>query len=935
MKTFLFLLLFLSAFAAVGQNGTLRGLISDENQEPLVAANVVVVHTNTAKVHTATTDIDGGFRMDDLPKGAYLVEVTYVGFQKLVRQIEVDAASVDLGILRMKPGVELDELTIEGEVVPVQLRGDTSVYDAAAYKTLPDANAEDLIAKMPTVVLQDGKVQTQGEDVKKVLVDGKPFFGNDPTAALRNLPSEVIDKIEIFDQQSEQANFTGFEDGETSKTINIVTKASMRNGQFGKIQGGYGYEDKYQAGGNLNIFNGDQRISLIGMSNNVNQQNFSTEDLLGVVGSSGNSRGGRGGRGSGGGPGGGGRGRGGSGSSTSDFMVGQQGGITNTTAAGINFSDQWGDKTEVTASYFFNKGDNTTKQLLSQQFFGEQGNNEMYSEDNLSQSTNYNHRFSAKVDYTINENNSLNWRPGISLQTNKGIQSVFGQTMQAQDLLSQSDYDFTADLSALNFNNDLTWKHKFNKPRRTFSVRINSGYAPRKGSSYLYSENIFQDNIGIPSILDQYASLDNSSWNASANLQFTEPIGEKAMLMMNYRSSYQQEESHKETYDMDEGSEEYDLFNPDLSNVFSNDYVTQSLGTGYNYRSGDFSMMSRAGLQYANLLNEQRVPMVNTYENSYWNVLPMAMLRYKFSRSENLRLMYRTSTQLPSIDQLQNVLNNSNPLQLTVGNPDLNQSYNHSLFARYTKTNTEKSSVFFAMVGGSLTNDYIANSTFLAADQHPILDQYDVEKGAQLTLPVNLDGQWNIRSFLTYGFPLRPLQSNLNIDLTGGFIRSPGLVNEELNYSDNTNVGIGLTLGSNFSERVDFTLSSRSNFNTVQNTLQEALSTDYFNQSTRLKFDWVLGNGIVFRTDATHQFYSGLDDSFDQNYLLWNMSIGKKLFKNDRGEISLGVFDLLNQNNSLTRQVTETFIEDVQTNVLQQYLMLSFKMDIRHFKVGL
>lgn len=911
------------------QTATISGIVRDgRDNQALIAANVIATNISTGEMKSAVTDLDGRFQIEQVPQGSYQLELSYVGYQAFSKQVEKGAASLDLGVIRMKSGVTLDELQVKGEVVPVQQKGDTMVYNAAAYKTLPDASAEDLIGKMPTVVVQDGKVQAQGEDVKKVLVDGKLFFGNDPTAALRNLPSEVIDKIEIFDEQSEQAKFTGFEDGETSKTINIVTKTSTRNGQFGKIFGGYGIDGKYQAGGNINIFNGDQRISLIGMSNNVNQQNFSTEDLLGVVGGSVGGRGGRGG------PGGGRRGSGGYGGSTNDFMVGQQGGITNTNAAGINFSDQWGDKTEITANYFFNQGNNTSQQLLSQQFFGEQGKDEMYSEDNLSRSTNTNHRFSAKIDHTINENNSINWRPRVSFQSNNGVQSVFGQTLLSQDLLSQTDYDFTADLSALNFSNDLTWKHKFQKARRTFSVRVNTGYAPKAGNSYLYSENIFQGNMGIPSILDQYATLDNQKWNTSANLEFTEPIGEKAMLMMNYRASYQQEESNKETFDMDEGTEEYDVFNPELSNIFSNDYFTQSIGSGYNYRSGGFTMMARAGLQWANLLNTQTAPMDNTYENTYWNVLPMAMLRYSISRTENLRLMYRTSTQLPSIKQLQNVLDNSNPLQLTIGNPELEQSYNHSLFARYTKTNTEKSSVFFSMIGGGMVNNYIANSTYLAADEHPALDQYDVEKGAQLTMPVNLNGQWNARSFMTYGFPIRPLQSNLNIDLTGGFTRSPGMVNEEVNYSNNSNVGIGLTLGSNFSESVDFTLSSRSNFNTVQNTLRSSLSSDYFNQNTRLKFDWVIAKGIVFRTDATHQYYSGLDDSFDQNYILWNISIGKKVFKDDRGEISIGVFDILNQNNSLTRQVTETYIEDVQTNVLQQYVMLTFKYDLRNFRVG-
>ena len=189
-----------------------------------------------------------------------------------------------------------------------------------------------------------------------------------------------------------------------------------------------------------------------------------------------------------------------------------------------------------------------------------------------------------------------------------------------------------------------------------------------------------------------------------------------------------------------------------------------------------------------------------------------------------------------------------------------------------------------------------------------------------------------MRTFLTYGFPVAPIKSNLNIDFTANHARTPGLINDQLNYAKNTNAGIGLTLSSNISERVDFTISSRSNYNLVGNSLQTESNSNFFNQATKVKFNWIVGNGIIFRTDLTHQFYDGLEESFDQNYLLWNLSVGKKLFKDDRGEISLKVFDLLNQNNALTRNITETYTEDVQTNVLQQYVMVNFKFDLMAFK---
>lgn len=912
-----FILQIIGVFA-YAQTATVSGIIVDEKGNmPLIGTHVFL--KNATDNRTTISDLDGTFKFENVADGNYKLEISYIGYQAFSKVIEVNGASIDLGNLKIKEGVELQEIQVVEKVLPVIQLEDTTQFNADAYKTLPDADASDLIEKMPTVVVDNGTIQAQGEDVKKVLVDGKPFFGNDPTAALKNLPAEVIDKIQIYDEQSEQAQFTGFDDGETSKTINIITKPNMRNGQFGKIYAGYGYEDKYQAGGNINIFNGDQRISIIGLSNNINVQNFSTEDLLGVVGSSGEGRGGRRG-GRGGGPG------GQQGVSADDFLVSQQGGITSSNAFGINFSDKWGEKLDVSASYFFNQSDNTTEQILSQQFFDAEGLNELYSEESLTGSTNLNHRFNGVFDYKLNDNNSLILRSTATWQGNDGQENVFGQTVLNSNILNQTESNLSADLNALNVSNSLLWRHKFQKRGRTFSINLTSGFAPKNGESYLLSENLFETET---TSLNQFSTLDNNQWNLAADVRYTEPINDKSQLTWDYKASYQQEESTKETFDFEEDTQEYDLFNGNLSNVFSNDYFSHSLGGGYRFKSGDWRFMTRANVQWSELLTEQSLPYEATTDNDFLNVLPMAMLSYRPSKAENVQVMYRTSTDLPSIDQLQNVVDNSNPLQLSVGNPNLLQGYQHSLRGKYSKTNTEKSSVFFAMLSGTYTNNYIANSTYFSAADYDVT----LEEDAQITVPVNLDSYYNLRSFLTYGFPVSMIQSNLNIDLSANHTHAPGLINEELNYANNSNAGVGLTLSSNISERVDFTISSRSNFNLVKNTLQTASNTNYLNQKTKLKLDWILGDGIVFRTNLTHDFYDGLSEDFDQNYLLWNMSIGKKLFKNDRGEISLTVFDLLNQNNALSRNVTEVYTEDVQTNVLQQYAMLSFKYDLRHFKV--
>ncbi|PTM15140.1 MAG: TonB-dependent receptor [Bacteroidetes bacterium] len=923
MKNRLFILLAqLFSFGLLAQSFPITGKLADAGGSPLPGAYVFLTSAADTIGQPVATGQDGGFVFPAQANGTYQLSCSFIGFQDLKKTVEVAGAPLDLGVMQMEEGVFLDEVRVTEKALPVLQIGDTTQYNATAYKTLPDASAEDLLGKMPTVNIENGKVQAQGEDVKRVLIDGKPFFGDDPTAVLRNLPAEIIDKIQIFDQQSEQAQFTGFDDGDASKTINIITKVESRNGQFGKIMAGYGYEDKYQATGNLNIFNNDQRLSLIGMSNNINQQNFAAEDLLGIVGSSGGGGRRRGGRG------------GGSSLSADNFQVAQQNGITAVTALGVNFTDKWGEQLEVAGSYFFNQSDNTTRQEVSQQFFDAEGLQERYHEQSQANSTNLNHRLAGRLNYTLNEKNTLIWTGKASWQQNDGQQTSNGQTIRNDLQLNRTLNELTADLSAFDWNNSLDWKHQFAKSRRTFSINLNGGTAPTNGTNLLRSENVFGTTTPDSTTQQQSGLLDQQKWNVGANFQYTEPLGTKTMLSVNYRLSYQQEASDKKTFDFNEAAQAYDLLNENLSNVFANDYQTQQVGTGLVFRDKKLTVTGRANVQWAQLLNDQTFPYAANTANAFWNVLPSLSIQNRASKTENLRVNYRTSTRLPAVTQLQNVLNNSNPIQLTAGNANLIQAYQHSFFARYSNTNTEKSSVFFTLIGGSLTQDYLASSTYTNARNSPLAALYDLPEGARITQPVNLNGAWNMRYLMTYGFPVKALQSNLNLDLSANYSQTPGLIDEDLNKASSTRAGIGLTLGSNISDRVDFSLASRSYYNIGKNTLQPQSNNNYFNQQTRLNFNWVLLDGLVFRTDLTHQLYNGLTTGFDQHYLLWNMSIGKKVFRDNRGEINLSVFDLLRQNNSLNRTITETYFEDTQTNVLQQYFMLSFKYDLRSFKAS-
>lgn len=363
----LFLALVLMSLASNSQTVT-GSLMESSDRSPLSNATVKLLNPDsTSTAYTTVSDVKGIFNFRNVSNGNYIVEVTSVGFSKYHRDISVAGENVNMGNLGVSKIAEtLSTVVIDGTPPPVRQRNDTLEYSASAYKLNPDATSEDLIKKMPGVTVdRSGAVTAQGESVRKVTVDGRDFFGDDATATLRNLPAEVIDKIQVFDKLSDQAQLTGFDDGNTTKSINIVTKADMRSGNFGRIYAGYGTDDKYSAGGNVSFFNNARRISFLGLTNNVNQQNFASQDILGAT-----SSGGRGGGGMRGG------GRGGN-----NFSVGQQSGIAKTNALGVNYSDEWGKKIDVSGSYFFNNSNTSNERTINRQNFLKDKSTQLYDED--------------------------------------------------------------------------------------------------------------------------------------------------------------------------------------------------------------------------------------------------------------------------------------------------------------------------------------------------------------------------------------------------------------------------------------------------------------------------------------------------------------------------------------------------------------------------
>ena len=396
----------------------LTGTILDSRtSEPLISATVGLTGPRRDTLYTAS-DLRGAFRFRLPEPGEYTVWVSYVGYRTSTERVLVSAGEEADVAIRMRPDVEtVDAVEISARATRAIQRGDSLVYNAESFKVLQGSTAEELLAKMPGIVVEGGTVEAQGEQVQKVLVDGREFFDGDVNLALKNLPADVIASIEVFDKKSEQAEFTGFDDGEQIKTINIVTKAGFRTGTFGEVSAGYGTDDRYRANGNVNIFDDERRISILGLSNNINQLNFSQEDLAGVI-SSGASGRGRGRRGGGHRSGGGGRSGASGGSAAGNFMVGNMDGITASNGIGLNYVDQWGEKLSFSGSYFFNQSDNDTQTDIDRRYFESLFPGQTYGETSQSEMENWNHRLRGKLDYRIDPDNSLQFVPSASFQTN-------------------------------------------------------------------------------------------------------------------------------------------------------------------------------------------------------------------------------------------------------------------------------------------------------------------------------------------------------------------------------------------------------------------------------------------------------------------------------------------------------------------------------------
>jgi hypothetical protein len=556
----------------------------------------------------------------------------------------------------------------------------------------------------------------------------------------------------------------------------------------------------------------------------------------------------------------------------------------------------------------------------------------VYKQNNNNETKNQNQRFNFRFEYNLDSANKLTIVPSISFQKNNLTSILLGSnTVSDNVFLSRTNTASSTENIGYDFYNSVLYQHKFLKKGRTVSLNIGSQLSEKNNTGTYNSSNNYSNNI--TSGLNQKYTAYNNTKKISANLSFTEPAGKYAQVQVSYNPSYTESQASKFTDDHDTVTDAYTKFNVALSNKYSNIYEIQKGGLSYKYRKDKLNLSLGADAQYSTLHGNEVFPVDYLINRPFTNVLPNAFLNYKFSDSKNLNINYRSATSIPNVTQLQNVLDVSNPLLVKSGNADLKQTFENNLNIRLGGFNTKTSRNFFILLNGNYTDNYVSSATYILRTDS-VIQGYRIKAGSQLSKPVNVNGYWTARSFLVYGFPVTAIKSNVNF--TGGVIynHTPTLINDALNFSNNYAFNGGAFIGSNISQKLDFSLSYNGSYNIVKNSLQKQSDNSYYTHTAVFKINWIFYKGFVLNTDLNHTLYNGLSQNYNQYYFLWNAYLGYKFFTNRSLEAKLSVFDLLNQNRSISRTITGTYTEDSNTTVLKRYFMFTVTYTLKNFKNG-
>ena len=892
--------------AAASFAGDLKGKIVDSSTaEGLIQASVRVLSPkDSTAVKGAVTSSTGSFSIENLKPGKYIVEASYVGYSTEYRNINMTEATMRLQPFKLaETSIALKDAVVTGIRTPIKVMEDTVEYSAESYKTQPNAVVEDLLKRLPGVeVGSDGKITANGKEVTKILIDGKEFFSDDPTVASRNLPVNMVEKLQVVDRKSDLARITGVEDGEDETVINLTVKKGMKNGWFGNVEAGYGTDDRYRGTFTVNRFWNDNQVTILGGANNVNEPGFD------------GSAGGR------------------------FRRFGGMNGITASQALGVNFNVGKEEIFRVGGDVMYSHTDQKTYTSSDRTYLFNDSTSTTKS-NKYSRDKGHNFRADFRVQWKPDSFNTFELRPYVSLNYNNSTSadssSTFAGNAQNTEVTRSINNNYSKG-NAVEFGTRLIYNHNFkSKPGRSFSIFANYSYSNTREKEDSYSLNRFflKDSVDL---WDQWA--DNHTWsnNLSARVSWTEPLGDAKkgnFLTLAYRFSYRWNNADKLTYDhpvtFPDGYEmppviDPDLiFNTDLSNQFRNDYMNQDIRFGYRHVSKKTTLNVGISLvpqtsKSINLINSEK----NIPRRNVLNVAPYLRYRFKASKSTNLSVDYFGRSSQPSLTQLQPVADMSDPLRVVIGNPNLKPTFSHNARLRYQNFNQEAQRSIMAMIDANYSQNSIISRT-----------DFNSETGGQTTTYENVNGVWSIRGMNMISFPLKNKAFTFNNHLFVMYSNTVGYNNSLRNRSGSLMVGESLGLAWR-PDNLELEIRPRYNLQSVSNTVQKGANRTVHSYGGSFYATYYTPINFVISSDLNYSATSGYSAGYDTKTWMWNASISYQFLRDKSATVSLKAYDILGQRSNVRRNVTANYIDDSRYNSLTRYVMVSFAYKFNTFGKG-
>lgn len=912
MKQFFYLLFCLFTLQVTAQNFEITGKILDkETNQPLEAATVFLERpTDSTLVSYTISENDGDFILTGNTSAETLnLMVSFTGYQPYKQIVSLaDNRVKKIGNISLSVADNtLDEITLIGERAPITVKRDTLEFNAASFATRPDANLEELMRKLPGVEVDtQGNITVNGKPVSRILVDGKEFFGNDPKIATKNLPKDIIDKIQVTDTKTRSQEFTGKAGNPDDKTINITIQKDKNKGYFARATVGGGTDDRYELSGIGNYFKDKMRMSVLASSNNINSSGFSFDEVFDMMGRNArsftfNSGGGGGSFG------------------INGMNFGGGGGITKAETAGLNFVDEWGKKLNVNADYFFGRNDTETRTVVEREnilpdsrFF--------YNSTNASNLINDSHRANARIEFTpdtltrISIAPRFNTNSAYSNRTNSAV-----SLNEKRELVNSTETTDEEQLESIFVNNRLDMIRRYGSRGAYSQLNFTNSHQRQENENFFFSESRFMRGEEVVEIQDQFIDEDQNEDEYSVGLTQRFVLANKFFLDASYDFTATNSANKRSVFDYDTQAESYSSFNTLLSSDFESRSQKNIPNAGLNYEGVKWRLGTEVGLlnttlETTNFLQE------GSFSNSYNNLFLSANVRYEITRSKSIYLNYNSDAGIPSIRQLQPVVNRTNPLNIFVGNPDLRPTYSQTLRGGFRNYDFSKRSGFFSY--GSVT--FIDNSIVSVTNTGGDL--------VRVTTYTNLDGAVNANVGASFSKQYKKEKRELSYRLgaNANYNKAPGLSNgvpfEAVRYTLRPSVNFTYAIEEYFSFNPGYQLAfTESVFENLENR-----NESFTNHTFSLEATTFWPKNFVFGNDISYTYFGNLSPGFDNTAFLWNISLGYKFLK-DNATLKVKVYDMLNENVSSQRIMGDDFVQDIENLILRRYAMLSFTYKISKF----